>query len=121
MVVSRDLLSLESFLSSEEAGKSRIALREFREIRRDVLGHGLSPLGSYGHDYACSLDMECVVLIGVALYCDEFVPIVESKFPEGVARCLSSFLEYCIGLNCCRANFSYSLVPTCPCTVARFS
>ena len=46
MVVSRGVVSLGSFLSSELAGKSRVALRVSMEVRRIVLGPGLSPFGS---------------------------------------------------------------------------
>ncbi len=37
--------------------------------------------------------MECVVFIGVALYCDDFVPIVEPQFLEG-----GETLEYSSGV-----------------------
>ncbi len=37
------------------------------------------------------------------------------------ARCLSIFLEYCMGLHCCRTFLSCSFVPMCPCIVARFA
>ncbi len=46
MVVSRGVVSLGSFLSSVVAGRSRVALRADREVRRAVLGPGLSPFGS---------------------------------------------------------------------------
>ena len=46
MVVSRGVVSFGSFLSSEIAGRSRVALRVSREVRRGVLGPGLSPFGS---------------------------------------------------------------------------
>jgi hypothetical protein len=46
MVVTIRVLSLGSFLSSEVVGRSRVALRVSREIRREVLGLGLSPFGS---------------------------------------------------------------------------
>ena len=39
-------MSLGSFLSSEEVGSNRVALREFVAVRRDALIHGLLPLGS---------------------------------------------------------------------------
>ena len=54
MAVSRDVVSLGSFFSSEEAGRIKVALMESREDRRDVLGPGLSPLGS----------LEMIALIG---------------------------------------------------------
>jgi hypothetical protein len=38
MVVSRGVVSLGSFLSSEVAGRIRVALRVSREVRRNVLG-----------------------------------------------------------------------------------
>jgi hypothetical protein len=46
MVVSRGVVSLGSFLSSEVAGRSRVALRVSREVRKEILGPGLSPFGS---------------------------------------------------------------------------
>ena len=46
MMVNRGVVSLGSFLSSEEAGRSRVALRESREVRRDVLVPCLFQLGS---------------------------------------------------------------------------
>jgi hypothetical protein len=42
MVVSRGVMSLGSFPSSEVAGRSRVALRVSREARREVLGPGVS-------------------------------------------------------------------------------
>ena len=46
MVVSSGVVSLGSFLSSVVAGRSRVALRVSKEVRREVLGPGLSPFGS---------------------------------------------------------------------------
>ena len=46
MVVSNGVLSLGSFLCSVVAGRSSVALRVSREVRRAVLGPVLSPLGS---------------------------------------------------------------------------
>ena len=46
MVVSSGVVSLGSFLSSVVAGRSRVALRVSKEVRMEVLGLGLSPLGS---------------------------------------------------------------------------
>ena len=46
MVVSRGVVSLGNFLCSVGAGRSSVALRVSREVRRAVLGHVLSPLGS---------------------------------------------------------------------------
>ena len=37
------------------------------------------------------------------------------------AKCLSIFLEYCMGLHCCRIILSCSLVPICPCIEARLA
>ena len=45
MVVSRDVVSLGSFLCSVVAGRSSVALRVSREVRRAVLGPILSPFG----------------------------------------------------------------------------
>ncbi len=46
MVLSRGVVSLDSFLCSVVAGRSSVALRVSREVRRAVLGPVLSPLGS---------------------------------------------------------------------------
>ncbi len=46
MVVSRCVVSLGNFLCSVVTGRSSVALRVSREVRRAVLGHVLSPLGS---------------------------------------------------------------------------
>ena len=46
MVVNRGVVSLGSFLSSVVAGRTKVALRVSREVRRKVLGPGLSPFGS---------------------------------------------------------------------------
>ena len=45
MVVSRGVESEGSFLNSVDAGKMRVALRVSIEVRREVLGPGLSPFG----------------------------------------------------------------------------
>jgi hypothetical protein len=54
MVASRGVVSLGSFLCFVVAGRSRVALRVSREVRREVLGPGLSPF--------CSLAM--ITLVG---------------------------------------------------------
>ena len=46
MVVSRGVVSLGSFMCYVVAGRSSVALRVSREVRRAVLGPGLSPFGS---------------------------------------------------------------------------
>ena len=46
MVVSRGLVSLGSFLCFVVAGRSSVALRMSKEVRRAVLGPVLSPFGS---------------------------------------------------------------------------
>ncbi len=46
IVVSRDVVSLGSFLCSVVAGRSSVALRASREARRAGSGLVLSPLGS---------------------------------------------------------------------------
>ena len=46
MVMCRGVVSLGSLLSSEVAGRSRMALRVSRQIRREVLGPIVSPFGS---------------------------------------------------------------------------
>ena len=46
MVVSRNVVSLGSFLCSVVAGRSSVALRVSREVRMAVLGPVLSPFGS---------------------------------------------------------------------------
>ena len=46
MVVSRGVVSEDNLLNSVIAGRSRVALRVSREVRREVLGPGLSPFGN---------------------------------------------------------------------------
>ena len=46
MVVSRDVVSLGSFMRSVVASRSSVALRVSREVRRAVLGPVLFPFGS---------------------------------------------------------------------------
>ena len=46
MVVSRGVVSFGRFLSSKVVGRSRVALRVSKEVRREDLGPGLSPFGS---------------------------------------------------------------------------
>ena len=46
MVVSRGVVSLGSFLSSLFVGRSRVALRVSREVRKEVSGPSLSPFGN---------------------------------------------------------------------------
>ena len=46
IVVSRGVVSLGSFLSSVVARRSIVDLRISREVRREVLGPGLSPFGN---------------------------------------------------------------------------
>jgi len=46
MVVSRGVVSLGSFLSSVVAEKSKVALMVSKEVRREILGPGLSPFGN---------------------------------------------------------------------------
>ncbi len=45
-MVSSGVLSVGNFLSSVIAGRSRVALRVSSEVRRELLGLGLSPFGS---------------------------------------------------------------------------
>ena len=45
MVVSKGVVSLGSFLCFVSVGRSSVALRVSREVRRAVLGHVLSPFG----------------------------------------------------------------------------
>ena len=46
MVVSRGVVSLRNFLSSVVVGRSKVDLRVSREVRREVLGAGLSSFGN---------------------------------------------------------------------------
>ena len=46
MVVSRGVVSDGSFLNSVDARGRRVALTVCMEVRRDVLGPGLSPFGN---------------------------------------------------------------------------
>ena len=45
--MSKGVVSLGSFLSSVVVGRSKVVLRVFREVRREVLGPGLSPFGNW--------------------------------------------------------------------------
>ncbi len=46
MVMSRGVVSLGSFLSFVVDGRSKVALRVSREVRKEVLGPGLSPFNN---------------------------------------------------------------------------
>ncbi len=46
MVVSRDVVSEGSFLYYVDDGRRRVALSVSMEVRREVLGPGLSPFGN---------------------------------------------------------------------------
>jgi hypothetical protein len=46
MVMSRGVVSLGSFLCSVVNGRSSVALRVYKEVRREILGPGLSPFGN---------------------------------------------------------------------------
>ena len=46
MAVSRGVVSFSHFLSFVIVGRSKVALRVSREVRREVLGPGLSPFGN---------------------------------------------------------------------------
>ena len=46
MVVSRGVASEGSFLKSVDDGRKRVALSVSMEVRREVLGPGLSPFGN---------------------------------------------------------------------------
>ena len=46
MVVSRGVVFEGNFLSSVVVGRSRVALRVSREVRRAIVGPGLSPFGN---------------------------------------------------------------------------
>ena len=118
--VERGVVFLGSFLSSNEAVRSRVALGESMAVRRDTLFPGLSPLGSL----AMMLSVGCIWRVYSSVVC---LWIVMNLFQlcipssQSGARCLSSLREYLIGLNCCRTILSYSFVPTCPWSVVRFS
>ena len=70
MAVSRGVVSLGSFLCSVVAGRSCVALRVSMEVRRAVLGHVLSPIGSLAMStfvggmcrVYCSLMLCCFVM-----------------------------------------------------------
>ena len=46
MVVSRGVVSEGSFLSYVDVGRRRVALSVSMEVRREILGPGLSPFGN---------------------------------------------------------------------------
>jgi hypothetical protein len=119
IVVSRGVVSLGSFLCSVFAGRSRVALRVSREVLREVLGPVLSPFGSLAlitlvgwicSDYS-SFGWRCIVR-RLFHSC--------SRNSHRGAKCLSSFVEYCIGLHCCRTILSYSFVPSGLCSEGHF-
>ena len=56
IVVSGGVVSLGNFLCLVVAGRSSVALRVSREVRRVVWGHVLSPLGSLAMS-ACVCEM----------------------------------------------------------------
>ncbi len=120
MVVSRGVVSFGNFLCSVVAGRSSVARRVSREVRRAVLGPGLSPLGSLAMSafvgemwrVQCSFVWCCIVMSTFQL----FIPNSHSG-----ARCLSILLEYCMGLHCCRTVLSCSFVPLCPVIEARLA
>ncbi len=70
MAVSRGVVSLGSFLCFVVVGRSSVALRVSREVRRAVLGLVLSPFGSLAISTVvgemcrvyCSLGWYCIVM-----------------------------------------------------------
>ena len=76
MVVSRGVVSLGSFLCSVAAGRSSVALRVSKEVRRAVLGPVLSPFGSLAMSTFVGGMCNGVVFVSVVLFCDEVIPIV---------------------------------------------
>ena len=57
MVMIRGVISLGSFLSSVFVGRSRVALRVSREVRREVLGPVFVSIWQSCHDYVGGLDV----------------------------------------------------------------
>ena len=100
MVLSRDVVFLGSFLSSDVAGRSKVALRVSREVRIGDLGPGLSPFGNLAMmtlvGWICSvlssLEWRCIVR-RLFQFC--------SPNSQSGARYLTIFLDYCIGLHYC--------------------
>ena len=114
MVASRGVVSLgSSFMCFVVAWRSRVALRVSMEVQSEVLGPGLSPFGILAMltlvGWICrvhySLLWRCVVRRLFQLC---------SPISHMGARCLSSCLEYYIGVHCSRTILSHFFVPICP-------
>ena len=82
MVMSRGGVSLGKFPSFVIDGRSKVALRVSREVRREILGPGLSPFGN----------LAIITLVGwICRVCSSrvwrcivrscIVPFVQSQFP----------------------------------------
>jgi hypothetical protein len=92
IVVCRGVVSLGKFLCYVAGGRGRVALRVSREVRREILGHVLSPFGI--------LDIITLVFwICRVYYSSVWRCIVRRLFQICIpsshrgARCLSSLLE----------------------------
>ena len=118
--VERGVVSLGNFLSSEETGRSRVAMRESMVVRRDALIPTLSPFGSL----AMMTSVDCtwgVQSLVVRLWIVMSLSQLCMSSSQRGARFLSSLWEYFTGLHCCRTSLSSSFVPTCSWSVVRFS
>ena len=90
-----------------------MARRVSMEVRKAVLGPGLSPFDSLAQMTlvgwmwrAASLGFLCWAVMKV-------FPLKVFSSHRG-ARCLRSLLEYFRGLQCCLTSLSYAVVPICP-------
>ncbi len=84
-------------------GSRKVSRNVSREVRTAVLGPGLSPFGSLASMIPVG-DMWYVGLSGF-VSCDVIrLCLVCVIVSQSCARCLSSLLEYCMGLQCCRTG-----------------
>ncbi len=109
-------VDIRSFLCCVVAGSSRVSRSVSREVRSAILGPGLSPFISLAIMTSVG-DMWYVGLAGF-VSCDVIRVCHGRVFvSQSGARCLSSLLEYCMGLQCCRTSFSYDVEPIWPYSV----
>ena len=79
MVVIRGVMSEASLLNYVDAGRRRVTLRVSREVRREVLGHGLSPFGNL--DMITLVGWMCRLYSSLVWRCEEVVQIMQPRFP----------------------------------------
>jgi hypothetical protein len=120
MVVSEGVVSLGSSMCSVVGGRSSVALRVSKEVRRAVLGLVLSPFGNLA--MSTFVGGMCRVYCYFVWCC--FVMRLFQLFRPSShrgAKCLSILSEYCMGLHCCWTILSCSFVPIRHSTEVRFA